>query len=92
MPVEPPRAVRRHTPAALQAASASAKPVAAAVSVSCVAAISCNAPQLSAAAENAVDGRDAERERSAACGREAGSRFGRAKLPTQPIEGGRHPG
>jgi hypothetical protein len=44
-----------------------------------------------AAAENAVDGRDAERERSTACGGEAGSRFGCAKLPTQPIEGGRHP-
>jgi hypothetical protein len=45
-----------------------------------------------AAAENAVDGRDAERQRSTAGGGEAGSRFGCAKLPTQPIEGGRHPG
>ena len=38
-------------------------------------------------AENAVDNRDAERKRSAPCGREAGGGFGRAELPAQPIEG-----
>ena len=43
-------------------------------------------------AENAVDSRDPERERSAPCGREAGGGFGRAELPAQPIEGCRCPG
>ena len=45
--------------------------------------VQCAAAQ--AAAENAVDGGDAEPKRSAAVGREAGGRFGRAEFTAEPI-------
>src|SRR4029079_16166297 len=45
-----------------------------------------------ATAENAVDGGDSEPKRSAAVGREAGGRFGRAEFTAEPIEDRRCPG
>ena len=52
--------------------------------------VQCAAAQ--AAAENVVDGGDAEPKRSAAVGREAGGRFGRAEFTAEPIEDDRRPG
>jgi len=61
----------------IRAASASAKPLAAAVSASRAAATSCS-----------VDDGVTERERSAAIAGEAGCRFERAELPAQPVDAG----